>query len=56
METRVHAEAEVAWSDARGACGVRFVHLSLDERRAFEKWLTAELQKRARQVATQPGH
>ena len=59
METSVHADAEVAWSDARGACGVRFVHLSLDERCAFEKWLTAELQKRASgpaEVATQPGH
>jgi CheY-like chemotaxis protein len=47
MEMRVHAEAEVSWSDARGTCGVRFVHIALDERRAFEKWLTSELQKRA---------
>jgi CheY-like chemotaxis protein len=47
METRVHAEAEVSWSDARGTCGVRFVHIPLEERWAFEKWLTAELQKRA---------
>jgi hypothetical protein len=30
-----------------GECGIRFVHIPLDERRAFEKWLTAELQRRA---------
>lgn len=47
LETRVHAEAEVAWSDARGECGLRFVHIPLNERRDFEKWLTAELQRRA---------
>lgn len=47
LETRIHAEAEVSWSDARGTCGVRFVHIPLEGRRAFEKWLTAELQKRA---------
>jgi CheY-like chemotaxis protein len=47
LDTRVHAEAEVAWSDARGECGIRFVHIPLNERHAFEKWLTAELQKRA---------
>ena len=40
MESRVHAEAEVAWSDARGSCGLRFTHLALNERNAFEKWLT----------------
>ena len=57
LETRVHAEAEVAWSDARGECGIRFVHIPLEERRAFEKWLTAELQRRAggaAEAATQP--
>lgn len=57
METHVHAEAEVSWSDARGTCGVRFVHIPLNERRAFEKWITTELQKRASgaaEVASQP--
>lgn len=47
MERRIHAEAEVAWSDARGSCGVRFLHLPLDERRVFEKWINTELHKRA---------
>lgn len=47
LESRIHAEAEVAWSDARGECGIRFVHIPLADRRALEKWLTAELQKRA---------
>jgi CheY-like chemotaxis protein len=47
MEKRFHAEAEVAWSDARGGCGLRFVHVPLDELRALEKWSTAELQKLA---------
>jgi DNA-binding response OmpR family regulator len=47
MEKRVHAEAEVAWSDARGGCGVRFLHVPLAELRALEKWSTAELQKLA---------
>ena len=51
METRIHVEAEVAWSDALGECGLRFVHIPLNERRAFEKWLTAELQKRASSAA-----
>jgi len=47
MEKRVHAEAEVAWSDARGGCGLRFLHLPLAELHALEKWSTAELQKLA---------
>ena len=47
MEKRVHAEAEVAWSDARGECGLRFLHIPLAELRALEKWSTAELQKLA---------
>lgn len=47
METRVHAEAEVAWSDARGECGLRFLHVSLSELRVLEKWFTAELKKLA---------
>lgn len=57
MEAHVQAEAEVAWSDARGECGIRFIHIPLNERRAFEKWLTAELQRRASgatEVAGQP--
>jgi len=47
MEKRIHAEAEVAWSDARGECGLRFLHIPLAELRALEKWSTAELQKLA---------
>ncbi|MGH9651159.1 MAG: PilZ domain-containing protein [Terriglobales bacterium] len=59
METRIHVEAEVAWSDARGECGLHFLHIPLPERRALEKWLTAELQKRASsaiEVTSQPDH
>jgi DNA-binding response OmpR family regulator len=51
LETHVEAEAEVAWSDARGECGLRFIHIPLTERRALEKWLTAELKKNAGSVA-----
>lgn len=47
MESRLHVNAEVAWSDARGECGLRFRYIPLNERRALEKWLTTELQKRA---------
>ena len=47
MQSGVHVEAEVAWSNARGECGLRFLHVPLDERRTLEKWFTAELQKRA---------
>ena len=47
MEKRVHAEAEVSWSDARGGCGLRFLHVPLTELCALEKWSTAELQKLA---------
>ena len=45
MEKRIHAEAEVAWSNARGECGLRFLHIPLNELRVLEKWFTAELQK-----------
>ena len=57
MESHVQVEAEVAWSDARGECGLRFLHVPLPERRTLEKWLSAELQRRARgaaEVASQP--
>ena len=54
MESRIHAEAEVAWSDARGECGLRFLHIPLNERRTLEKWFTVELQKRATGVAEVP--
>ncbi len=48
MPTHVQAEAEVSWSDARGGCGLRFLHIPWNERHALEKWFTTELQKLAR--------
>ena len=47
MEKRVHVQAEVAWSDARGGCGLRFLQVPLSELRILEAWFTAELQKLA---------
>jgi CheY-like chemotaxis protein len=56
MESRLHIEAEVAWSDARGECGLRFLHIPLNERRVLEKWFTTEVQKRSSSASTaQPG-
>jgi DNA-binding NarL/FixJ family response regulator len=37
----IAAKAEIAWSDGKCSLGLRFIHLSIEGRRALTKWLAA---------------
>ena len=48
-------KAELAWSDASGKGGVRFLELTLNAREQLENWLVQKMQEREPSLNIVPG-